>query len=308
MAAGGRIAFLLMVHDDPDMAERLCLRLAPHAVFVHVDAKATGFPVARLEALPNVTVIPRRESIYWSSFPMITATIALIRAALDTGEDWLRLVTLSGADYPLRPLSELEAHFRASPERQDLAMLKVRPGSHLAGLTGRHWRMTPLLGEGLMARFPLLRGPERAARKWLNRLARLRGRDFLAETGREAHFGSNWWAMTPDAARHALDEVERDPRLLAAFSTVWCPEEQFFQTILATSPYAAKCVPVEDRADATLYQAPLHLIYPTRDRAFGNAEADFVLAQGSGKFFARKLTSANAPLLDRIDRELLGLG
>jgi hypothetical protein len=307
MSAAGRIAFLLMVHADPDMAVRLCQRLAPHAVFVHIDAKAVDFPLDRLRALPNVTVLPERESVYWSSFPMITATLALIRAALATAEDWLRLVTLSGADYPLRPLAELEAHFRAHPDRQDMALLKVRPHTHLAGLSGRHWRMMPLLSEQAMSRLPLLRALERNARKWRNRVAKVRGRDFRAETGREVHFGSNWWGLTPAAVRYALDEVDRDPRLQAAFATVWCPEEQFFQTILSASPYAAQCVPVTDRDGETLYEAPLHLIYPSGDRAFGNAESDFVLARDSGKFFARKLTSANAPLLERIDRELLHL-
>ena len=38
-----RIAFLLLVHNDPDQAVRLCRSLAPDAVFSHIEAKATNF-------------------------------------------------------------------------------------------------------------------------------------------------------------------------------------------------------------------------------------------------------------------------
>jgi hypothetical protein len=82
----------------------------------------------------------------------------------------------------------------------------------------------------------------------------------------------------------------------------------FFQTIVANSCFASSAINVEDHGSATNQLAPLHQIGPARDRFFGNAEADFQLAASTKKFFIRKVSTArSAQLLDRIDRELLGV-
>ncbi|GAA0266681.1 hypothetical protein GCM10009127_02790 [Alteraurantiacibacter aestuarii] len=304
-----RIAFLLLTHDDPAMTERLCTRLAPHRVFVHVDAKATGFPVERIEALDNVTVIKTRETVFWASFPMVKAILALMRAALADGEQFLRLMLISGTCYPVRPLDELVRHFEENPGHQDLALVKVAPGSHLAGLSGRHWALSPMVSWTALKSRPALARADTALRNWRNRFAKLIGRDISREIDRAMYFGSTWWAMTPDACRFALEQSDQEPRLAKAFTSVWAADEQFFQTIMGNSAYAPACVPVTDRGGETLYEAPLHFIYPTGTRDFGNTDSDFDMIRNSGKYFARKLTSArNAPLLDRIDRELLNPG
>lgn len=304
-----RIAFLLLAHNDPEMAVRLCRRLAPHRVFAHVDDKARDFPTDQLEALEHVTVIARREAVSWGSLSVVKAILHLIRAALDEDEDFVRLMVISGTCYPVRPVAALAAHFADRPDHQDIALTEVGPDSVLAGLTGRHWAIAPFVSWQTLARHPVIARIESFARKWRNRAAKLIGRDIEREIGRRIYFGSTWWAMTPEACRFVLDSTDAEPRLLRAFSSVWSPDEQYVHTIIGNSHYRTNAVPVADRGASTLYEAPLHLICPGENRNFGSGEKNFVLIRESGKFFARKLSQArNAALLDRIDRELLSLG
>ena len=113
-----RIAFLILAHGDAPHLERLCHALQPHPVFLHVDAKA-NLPSERLAALPGVTFVKPSVKVHWGDFSMIEATLALIETARSAGR-FDRFVLLSGACYPVKPISELGSRIhRRPPARVD---------------------------------------------------------------------------------------------------------------------------------------------------------------------------------------------
>jgi hypothetical protein len=291
-----RIAFLILAHRNADQIERLRLRLRPHNVFVHVDAQAADFPTNQLAKLPGVTVVSPRRAVHWGDFSMVEATLTLLSAARAVGS-FDRYVLLSGECYPAKPIAALEEAFETNPRREWISLTPIAAGSHLETMTGRRWRMAPLVGaRALDAK---LRGA------W-NNVSKMVGRDLRREIGTTPYFGSQWFALSARCVGMILKFVPAHPEFVRAYRTVYAPDEHFFQTIVGNSEFGASAIHVEDRGVATNQSAPLHQIAPSEDRYFGNSGNDFDLVVHTGKFFLRKVSpQRSGPLLDRIDRELL---
>jgi hypothetical protein len=294
--ASTRIAFLILAHRNPDQIERLCLRLRPHNVFVHVDAQAADLLTNQLAELPGVTVVSPRRAVHWGDFSMVEATLTLLSAARAVGS-FDRYVLLSGECYPAKPIIALEEAFETNPQREWISLTPIAAGSHLATMTGRHWRMAPLVGT---------RGLDMKLRSAWNKASKLFGRDLRREIGTTPYFGSQWFALSARCVDMILKFGPAHPEFARAYRSVYAPDEHFFQTIIGNSEFGACAIHVEDRGIATNQSPPLHQIAPSEDRYFGNSERDFDLVAGTGKFFLRKVSpQRSGPLLDRIDRELL---
>jgi core-2/I-Branching enzyme len=291
-----RIAFLILAHRNPGQIERLCLRLRPHNVFVHVDARAPDFPTNRLAELPGVTFVSPRRAVHWGDFSMVEATLTLLSTARAAGS-FDRYILLSGECYPAKPIFALEEAFETNPQREWISLIPISAGSHLATTIGRHWRMAPLIGP---------RALDAKLRRIWNTASKLVERDLRREISTTPYFGSQWFALSARCVDMILKFVPAHPKFVHAYRSVYAPDEHFFQTIVGNSEFGAFAIPVEDRGIATNQSAPLHQIAPSEDRYFDNSGRDFDLAARTGKFFIRKVSPLRSgPLLDRIDRELL---
>jgi len=311
--SGGRdqeCAFLLLIHDDPEHAERICRQLRRYSVFVHVDAKSVEFPIERLAALSNVTIIPERKAVYWAGFAMVEATLALLRAALASGKAFNRFVLMSGSCYPIKPIERLEQLFESEPEKEFINLVAIPPAGHLRKLIGRRWCMEPWLPWRLLAITPpIMASTEKMVRRIYNKVAsRIPRRLEVEIVGMQPYFGSQWWALTRDCVVYILSFVEKHPEVTRAYRSVWAPDEHFFQTIVGNSPFGSRAIAGKEGLDElSLYDAPLHFVFYRLERNATNDLEDFMRIRESPKYFARKFRSkANSETLDRIDRELLG--
>jgi Core-2/I-Branching enzyme len=302
-----RIAFLILAHSDTPLLLRLCNHFQDHAVFVHLDAKSRDFPIEQLAALTNVVLVKPQVAVHWGDFSMIEATLALLRSALDRDERFSKLVLISGGCYPVKPINQLASLFRGDGGHNYIRFTPILPSSFLGILVSRHWIMTPLLPDALMARQPWLRAVEKNARVFLNKLSSYRPRGFQREIGVQPYFGSQWWAISEPCARYILAFVKDNPAFSRAYRSTYAPDEQFYHTIIMQSPFAATTDGAQaDEGIQTNQATPLHLIHPSEKRTFGYSETDFELAQTTDKYLIRKVTLRDSGgLLDRIDRELL---
>jgi hypothetical protein len=291
-----RIAFLILAHQDPAQLERLCGKLGSHAIFVHVDRRAVGFPLDRIAALPGVTVVEHRIAVYWTDFSMVDATLTLLKAAGVEEARFDRYILLSGACYPVRPMAELEAAM-TDMTREWIAITPIVPKSHLHSLIARRWRISPLISNAAL---------DAKLRSIWNKAAKIVGRNLESETGLPPYFGNSWWALTSACAAMIVRYLEEHPAVIRSYRTVYAPDEQIFHTVIANSEFAANAMPVEDRGAETNQIMPLHLISASKDRVFGSTDAEFQVAAATEKFFIRKVSSERtSPLLDRINTELL---
>jgi hypothetical protein len=88
---------------------------------------------------------------------------------------------------------------------------------------------------------------------------------------------------------------------------VMASDEQYFHTIIMNSPEIEGVPPFAEFAGrGTAKYTPHHHFDPSHKKIY--TDIDFEELKCSDKYFARKLTTdVSAPLMDRIDRELLGL-
>jgi hypothetical protein len=111
-----RFVYLITSHRNPEQVERLAKTLrigSPEGtIVIHHDERASHFDAARLAAMDDVHILPFSMSVEWGGFSLVDMNLQCFKWI--TGHmdfDWL--VLLSGQDYPIRPLSELERFVEA---------------------------------------------------------------------------------------------------------------------------------------------------------------------------------------------------
>lgn len=299
--------FLVYTFKDPALLGRVVDRLAPHPVIVHVDRKVDERPFRRAVAAAGdrVEFIEDRVLVNWAGWSQLTAIRRLVARGLTraaSGEE--HLVMLSGSDYPLRPVADLERFLATSPPRQHLRAFDIyASGSehYRAEIERRHFRDLPILRR--WTRRPVIRRTRNALIRALESAARaLPPR--RPPTGLVPAHGGTHFALTADCLRDlesaATPEVER------YFARgVFCPEESFYQSLLASGVGARwgwSTVPFEGRGQHQY--ANLHHIEPSLEKV--HTSADWEEVRALDRYFLRKVQSEpSAGLLDLIDAELL---
>jgi hypothetical protein len=115
-AASPRFVYLVTSHRNPEQVARLVgtLRVgSPKAtIVIHHDETASHLDAARFAAMDDVRILPFSVPVDWGGFSLVDMNLrcfAWIARHIDF--DWL--VLLSGQDYPIRPLPELERFVEA---------------------------------------------------------------------------------------------------------------------------------------------------------------------------------------------------
>ncbi len=227
------IAYLILAHDDPRHLSRLLSALASpcSACFVHIDKKST-VEFGHTLAAESVTFSSERFAVHWGDFSMVEATLSLINQALSDRRRFDRLVLLSGVDYLVRSPAYIEGFFERHGDIEFISMVRMpSPAADkpLRRLTSFH----PSPDETLLRSF---------ARRALRKLRLIpRERDFGKVLGDLVPYaGWQWWALTRDACEHIQRFCASNPRIVGFFRNTQIPDEMFFQTIIANSPYRAK--------------------------------------------------------------------
>lgn len=295
-----RIAYLLSAYTDPPHLARLIETLSGEAdFFVHVDRRVAEAPFrAALQGRPDVTFLPTRHAVLWGDITQVFYQRDLLRAALQSGREYDRLVLLSGMDYPLWSNARIRRYFAEHPEQeflagQDMTTLTRREAYFFRRRMPQTW--LPLISERLNLKVRhLLRNV-----LWgvgVRKPLRLR----VGRTTWHVFHGSDYWAITPQAARRMLATLRANPRLLRFFSTMFVPSETLWPTLLfndASLAPRATLVPPPYRGLEAL--TPLHFIdYSCGIRVL--TPADLQRLNRSGKMFCRKCATGRSDELMRL--------
>jgi hypothetical protein len=278
---------------------------------VHHDQSSTRLDPALLAGLSNLHLLPHRP-IAWGTFSWVDALLRAIRWTLGRLEfDWL--VPLSGQDYPIRPVGEIE-RFLASTEydgflkgfplgsRPETAAedtrrylyryyrvpvpsaLLPRPGT--GGSTGEKVARRIREAQPLVS---LKRGPSGAY------LGIRRLRTPFDERLRW-YRGSTWFTLSRQGVVVLDRFVRENPRLMRYFHRMWIPEESVVPTVLLNESTLHLCL---DHLRFIRFGHGHHPDILTSD------DAEKILT--SGKHFGRKFdTRVDGRILDIIDERVHG--
>jgi hypothetical protein len=286
------VAYIVLSHRNPEQVLRLVrvLREGPAArVLVRHDPRGSSLPAAEIEAAGGEVIEDRIES-QWGGWSQLELIVGCLREAVVRHDpDWA--LVLSGQDYPLRPMAEIEADLEAS--RLDGRLGAVRevetkrpaPGSDEFYLRCRYLH------------YPRPRAMPRLPRA-VRPVAYVRDLPPLVGVRRLGpaplpFFASADWLTLGRRALAAVLEASRDRRLMRHFRRVAVPTESFFATVLLND--RALSIDGDNRRFAPFSRAGApHPDTLTTD------DHDRVLASGAD--FARKFDAAvDSHILDLLD-------
>ncbi len=305
MPPGSRTAYLITSYTLPDQVLRLASVLrrgSPDAwIVVHHDDRRCRIDDVGLEALRVCRVEPPSH-VAWGEASQLAMVLRCLSWLLEfTDFDWV--VLLSGQDYPIRPVPEIERSLAAADVD---AFIETQPcerpalGSRIDEFAGRYhlrWRRVPsgaatsLLTKAAKVT-PLVRARAMPSGTWIGAPAWRSpfGPDLVC------HHGSDWFSLSR-AAVEAVDTFRRErPEVVNYYARTLIPTESFVQTVLAN--------------DSSLRLSGTNRRYSVWDkpgmsgpRVLGADDVDLLV--GSGGDFARKFDETiDAAALDAIDRRV----
>ncbi|MDE1006207.1 MAG: hypothetical protein OSB38_11125 [Paraburkholderia fungorum] len=227
-----RVAYLMLVHDNPDHFKRVVRKLSSESAcfFVHVDKKADLESFKSFEH-PNLQFCTERLDCAWGHISLVDATLKLMRLALSSGALCDYFVLLSGACYPLHYPEYIEMFFNRNRGTEFIEIFKfpnIQYGKPIERLT-RYW-----IRKG--GPFNFLRW---RMQKILNFLLPARRYD-IALGSACPMAGSQWWALSRSAVSYTLNFLDEHPCFYKFFRHVDCPDELVFQTVLWNSDFRSK--------------------------------------------------------------------
>jgi hypothetical protein len=269
-APAGPVAYLILSYKLPELVQRLVARLragSPSAIVaVHHDPRHSALGPLDAVRLPAAPVEWGRGS----QLAAILRSLAWLRANTDFG--WV--VLLSGQDYPIRPVAEIEAGLRGADAF--IEHVPVEPGQFAERYSNRWRPVSERVGPKLARVLPVRRFPS-------GLYVGLPARPPIP-----LYRGSDWCTLS----RRAVDAVLDAPRpVIEHFLQTLVPTEAYFHSVLVASG---------------LTLANEHRRYmpfapgASNPQVLGFDDLDAVLASTAD--FARKFE--DAAVLDEIDRRL----
>lgn len=227
-----RKAFLITVYHQPDHLRRLICALehSEARFYIHVDGRVDVEPFKKAVGDREDTTFTRQYKVNWMGFSQVESILALMRAAVADGADYLSL--LSGSDYPIKPASFI-IDFFAQSQQEFIAFWRIddRPS----------WQ------HKVQYYYPIdlvsIKGYQSAGFrryfwgyyfKFQNVLRRRKVPAF------EMYGGSDWWSMSGECAEYILTFVAEHPRYVRFYKYTQCPSEMFFHSIVLNSAFAHK--------------------------------------------------------------------
>ena len=284
-----KLVYLIAAHYNPEAFESLLHALNGAPVIAHIDAKTDITPFKAV-ADTNVTFTKRRVNVLWGGWSQVDATLEMMREAFPTLEPDDYVILLSGDSYPLQSQEDLARFFESSNGAQyinSVSMPSKEASKPLTRLSRLYIEYNPHNGKrNLLPRI-------------INNLA-IRRNYKAALNGRAPHAGSTWWAFTGAALKWMLTESDGDTRFLKFCRWTKMPDEFYFQTLLASSPFSLDVRPSLMYTDWSRPTGPKPAILDY-DHIQALAERGLAVKQAAyGDYtalFARKVTSTEMPNL-----------
>lgn len=254
------VVYFLQTHHKPAQVERLVRIITEGSrdaiVLISHDVAGAALDVAELESLGNVHVLFHRGG--YGDFTHIDRYLAAVDWLDANGVDYCWLENLTGQDYPLRPIAEIEnaltatdydgfllyspvfpEHVPADADQGAVAWYTpVRAFDATMRYDYRQWR----LGKPSPAKQQLMR-PLMALnfmQPWIrvsNSYASVgvRRRNTVFGPGFYCYGGSFFCTLRAECARYLRDYARANPDAVAFFRTALAPEEAFLHSVLVNS-------------------------------------------------------------------------
>lgn len=282
-----KICYLVLSHNNFEHLDRMidALNDTNASFCIHIDRKVK---IGYTPMKDNVAVIPQSFDINWGGYAMIEATLSLLKYGAENKPEADYYILISGVDYPIRPKSFLYNLLKEGKEYIDIAPVPI-PFKPVERYTYYYFdydrrnlkHYNPLfLIEVLLKKMKLKR-----------------------KSPFKIHAGTQWFALTNACVRYILDTVTKDKRYEKFFRHTLVPDEAFFQTIIANSPFANNTATCLTYTDWDVPVPPANI--EERHVELLQNKHQFSDEYGTRfPYFARKFNDNSVELLRKIDIDL----
>lgn len=215
-------------------------------------------------------------------------------SALEVG-NYERMVLLNGVDYPIKPTAYILNELRAQPEKEFIRFFDVSAAGaqeYKYKACGFHFYDDP---RWLVNRYY-------DGRESLNKILRNFHRPLLSPF---VHcFGHMQWAIIADLGKYILQFVHDNEKFSKFYRLCFAPDEHFFHSIVANSPFSFKAGGPEAYVEyGTARMANLHHIHHSPNKTYTASDFDELAA--TNKLFTKEITSKDSiDLVKMIDSKL----
>ncbi|GAA4236025.1 beta-1,6-N-acetylglucosaminyltransferase [Postechiella marina] len=310
--------YILSVHKKPTQLKRLIEKLDDDSskFYIHVDLKADINIFLNQIKKTNVCFIKNRLDCIWGDFSQVLVTINLLKnVALENHNKFTKVILLSGQDYPIKRLSQIDNYFIENKEYEFISFDKkafnktnklyinrvlkfaIKP----SGLSRGYIYLSPIFNAGINNFKSFLS-------LTINGQIKINNWPIFFNVRRKSifkkHFkGSNWWAFNLETVLKLLKYIElNENELYNYYQFTSSADEQFFHTILKELM----------KNDANIkIKSSLHFIDWERkdvDLPVTFTKSDFQLLKKQPEYylFARKFDSKlDEEILNLIDKNIL---
>jgi glycosyltransferase involved in cell wall biosynthesis len=253
-----RTVYLIACHTNPEQVLRLVTTLRRHSpdsyILIHPDPAGASLDRSVFAEIDQLHIIDDPIPVAWGEFSLVEMELHCLTWLLDHHIPFDWLVFLSGQDYPIQPIAEIEQflatteydglmeHFDATdpPPVSTSSGLRWKPDT---GFKRFFYRYVSLSLPGQ------LRGPVFRLGRWLNAVQSLvtlavdrQGvkLGIRCPTPFHAQFrcyaGSQWHSLSYRCVCYIHEFVQQHPEIVHHYRHTLIPDESFFQTILLNQP------------------------------------------------------------------------
>ena len=317
-----RVCYCIHTHTRPAQIERLVQLIrsgcSPDSVVViHHNAAGAPLDIPRLESLPGVYVIQGPGG--YGDFSHLDRYFAVVDwlDAHGVQFDWLQ--NLTGQDYPLRPIADIEhrlVHSGVDGYLQYVPVFPERTPPDVDWGAGPELRLWSRFDASMRYDYRNRRigSPTAAKQRWLRPVMAVnlvqpwirvslaystvgvRRKSTIFTDDFIAYGGSFFCALSASCARYIRDFAYDNPEIVEFFRSLLDPEEVFFQTVLVNS---RKFTLVPEGTHYSDFAKSRN----NHPKVLGVTDLPALL--GSGTDWARKFDSSqDSEVLDILDRSV----
>lgn len=273
-------AYLILAHNDVPLLETLvsCLDDSRNDIFIHWDAKSGDTP--SLTAVKSrLFMLEQRVDVRWAGFSMVEAEYMLFKEAFKNGPyEYYHL--LSGMDLPIKSQDYIHETCEKMAGTEFIGFADT-PQSEI-DFRVQHQFLFP---EDFRTKNILKRGLRFMYLKYQD-VTHKRRTDVTVKKG------AQWCSLTNSFVEYLL---EQESSVRELFRNTFCPDELFIQTVCVNSPFKDNL-----KKASSEYDGNMRFIKWVNGELLPIEASDLPYLQSSDRWFARKFTSSDKELIDKI--------
>ena len=286
-----KLFYLIMAHHNFAQLDRMIDALEhPEAKFIiHIDRKVNikDLHAFKFRSKDNCQLLKTRYNITWGGYNMIPATLSLISAVMKYKTKGY-CVLLSGMDYPVKSSDDIIGFLSSNygHEYMDYEPMPRKDWKESNGGLDRvnyYWFVDSMGIRDSMRMFGLQKKAG-MTRRFFN--------DF------DFYGGSLWWCLTTECVDYISRFVRVNDAYCNFFTHAFCPDEIFFNSVIANSHYSEKVQKTSLR----------YIVWANKPHPETLTVDDYEPVVSSGHLWMRKLDLYNEnslKLMDKIDEGIL---